>query len=144
MSHQCYGCQQVFQYKDLAYECMCDPGDKSLSHGVCIQCTDDKKPLQIKDPQHHHLSKIHKFSDESKQIWFDIEEKCPGWGGFSFNKDNRLCVTHPNFPNGIKSWEDMDEKSRTDLMYSEKRNKTTTFPIVYDDFMTFNQCTCCH
>ena len=95
MSYQCYGCQEVFEYKDLGAECMCERGEAPYSRGVCKMCIVNKTPLNFgegENPAHHHLRKIHQYSEESTKLWKEMEEKCPCWSGMSFDKDGYLTL----------------------------------------------------
>ena len=148
MNYQCYGCQKLLNYDDLAAKCNCFREDKPHCRGVCKPCFTNKVELQIEEPEHHHLTKIHQYSDETNQMWKDIEEKCPNWSGMTFNKNGNLQFSHPNFPENIKSWKEMKEKlgqeEVNNLAYSEHRSKSTEFPITQDQLRKLGYCTCCH
>ena len=149
-NYKCYGCGDVFEFSELSFECMCEHEEPPTSRGVCKACAESKKPLNIEDPQNHHLRKIHQFSEESKQFWEDMEKKFPCWGGFSWDKNDQMVFTGINFPEGIKNWDEMKakfgEEAAHELAYAapEIRRKTMKIPITYDEFSSMCRCTCCH
>ena len=145
MTHRCYGCQQTFAYKNLDYECMCLHEEEPHYRGVCNECTKNKSTLDVEDDSNnHHLEKIHQYSDKNKQFWEDVNEKCPAWSGFYIHED-KLVVSYPNFPEGIRSWDELTEQQAHDIQYSVNgpRSRTTEFPITYDEFIQLNKCICC-
>ena len=148
MNYQCYGCQKLFCFDDLAAECMCFREEKPQYRGVCKPCAENKIALQIEEPEHHHLKKIHQYSEECNQFWKNVEDMCPSWSGFTFNKHGDIVFNHPNFPEGVKSWKEMEQKfgkeAANNLAYSEQRSKCTEFPISYDQLSKFHKCTCCN
>jgi hypothetical protein len=142
MTHLCYGCDNVFKYKELAYECMCIHDEDPQYRGVCKTCDINN----IKIPSGHHLQKIHQFSNEYKDFWIMLENKCPSWGGLFFN-DGKIVISHPNFPEGIKTWDEFTEKdpeAAEALQYSgPNRSKQTTLDITEAQLDHMSKCICC-
>ena len=89
--------EPFFDYNDLAAKCMCFREEIPQYRGVCKLCAENKVQLQIEEPQHHHLTKIHQYSEESKHFWKNVEDMCPSWSGFSFNNNGNIEFSHPNF-----------------------------------------------
>lgn len=65
---QCYGCQKLMAFDEQAYECMCFREEKPQYRGVCKACAANKVTLQIEDPDHHSLRKIHTFSEKKYTV----------------------------------------------------------------------------
>lgn len=56
MSYQCYGCQKVCKYHELAYECTCYHSKSPSYRGICKVCREKGEAIAI--PPSHDLKKV--------------------------------------------------------------------------------------
>ena len=145
MSHRCYGCEQNFTKNGLSYECMCYHDESPHYRGVCHQCAKDKVNINVgDDPKHHRLSKIHQYDEKYLNFLKELDEKCPAWGGL-FPQPDKLIVSHPNFPDGLRAWAELTEQQQIELAYTDARPrfKKTEFPITLQQLREMSKCICC-
>lgn len=139
----CYGCQKIFHFEDLAYECMCfHPKEDAEYRGVCKKCAEQKRDVEI--PAQHNLQKIHTYSEEYKRFWRELDQKYPQ-SGFHFVADG-MELTYYEIPTGEreidKVYEFLDKQG---LSVEELANyrKKVVIPVTPEKLREMSKCTCC-
>ena len=133
--YNCYGCGNMFDYDEIALECMCE--DKQ-SRGVCRDC--DKTGVKINIPVYHSLSRIHVYSDECNKFWQNIYRYQPQM--LTITDKGFLKIQYWEGPNGEHTYEELkrnavNEEEQEKAVYNMK---TKVFTEMSHKHL---QCLCC-
>lgn len=135
--HQCYGCKNVFEYEDLAYECMCFHDEAPTHRGIRINCASTKTD-SIQVPAGHNLKKIHNYSEKNKEFFNMLETEYPMWGGiFTTGEDEHITVSYRETSDGARDRESIHACYHAGV-------QTILKTVDFQDFhLSDFQCTCC-